>query len=44
MGAFTIPAEEYAQWQMGAGPRFDIAYLNAAGEQQHHKIDMAPGL
>ncbi|MFY9911343.1 MAG: hypothetical protein WCF22_00035 [Candidatus Sulfotelmatobacter sp.] len=44
VGAFTIPAEEYAQWQLGAGPRFDIAYLNAAGEQQHHKIDMAPGL
>ncbi len=44
VGTFTVPADEYAQWQKGAGPRFVIAYLNAAGEQRHHIIDMAPGL
>lgn len=44
VGTFIVPADEYAQWQLGAGPRFDIAYLNVAGEQLHHKIDMVPGL
>jgi hypothetical protein len=42
VGTFTIPANEYAQWKKGAGPRFVIAYLNAAGEQQSFRIDMAP--
>lgn len=42
MGTFTIPANEYAQWKKGAGPRFAIAYQNAAGEQQSFRIDMAP--
>jgi hypothetical protein len=44
VGTFTIPADEYAQWQKGAGPRFVIAYQNASGEQQLYRIDMAPGL
>jgi hypothetical protein len=44
VGTFTIPNDEYAQWQMGAGPRFVIEYQNAAGEQQHHRIDMEPAL
>jgi hypothetical protein len=39
---FTIPADEYAQWKAGAGPRFVIAYLDAAGEQQNLRIDTAP--
>lgn len=41
-GTFTIPADEYAQWKKGAGPRFVIAYQNAAGEQQSLRIDAAP--
>jgi hypothetical protein len=44
VGTFTVPADEYAQWQKGAGPRFVIAYQNAAGEQQLHNVDMVPGL
>jgi hypothetical protein len=44
VGTFTIPADEYAQWEKGAGPRFVIAYQNAAGQQQYRKIDMEPGL
>jgi hypothetical protein len=44
VGTFTIPAAEYAQWQKGAGPRFVIAYQNAAGEQQSNRIDMEPAL
>lgn len=44
VGTFTIPTDEYAQWQKGAGPRFVIAYQNTAGELLHHNIDMAPGL
>jgi len=42
VGTFTIPADEYAQWKKGAGPRFVIAYQNAAGEQQSFRIDTAP--
>lgn len=42
VGTFTIPADEYAQWKKGAGPRFVIAYQDAAGEQQSFRIDMAP--
>lgn len=42
VGTFTIPAAEYAQWKKGAGPRFVIAYQDAAGEQQSFRIDMAP--
>jgi hypothetical protein len=42
VGTFTIPADEYAQWKKGAGPRFVIVYQDAAGEQQSFKIDMAP--
>jgi hypothetical protein len=44
VGTFTIPSDEYAQWQKGAGPRFVIAYQNAAGQEQHQNIDMVPGL
>ena len=40
--AFTIPADEYAQWKKGAGPRFVIAYQDATGEQQNFRIDTAP--
>jgi len=42
VGTFTIPADEYAQWKKGAGPRFVIAYQDAAGDQQSFRIDMAP--
>ena len=42
VGTFTIPADEYAQWKKGAGPRFVIAYQDAAGEQQSFRIDMVP--
>jgi len=42
VGTFTIPNNEYAQWKKGAGPRFVIAYLNAAGAEQSFRIDMAP--
>jgi len=42
VGTFTIPRDEYAQWKLGAGPRFVIAYPNAAGEQQSFRIDMVP--
>jgi hypothetical protein len=42
VGSFRIPADEYAQWQKGAGPRFVIAYANAAGEQQSFTVDTAP--
>src|ERR1700683_3955372 len=42
LGTFTIPADEYAQWHKGAGPRFVIAYEDAAGEHQSFRIDMQP--
>jgi hypothetical protein len=42
VGTFTIPADEYAQWKKGAGPRFVIAYQDPAGEQQSVRIDTAP--
>lgn len=42
VGTFTIPTDEYAQWKKGAGPRFVIAYQNAAGEQQNLRIDASP--
>jgi len=42
VGTFTIPADEYEQWKKGAGPRFVIAYQNAAGERQSLRIDTAP--
>ncbi len=44
VGSFRIPADEYAQWQKGAGPRFVIAYQDAAGEQQSFRVDTAPAL
>ncbi len=42
VGNFRIPEDEYEQWKKGAGPRFVIAYQDAAGEQQTFRIDMAP--
>ena len=42
VGTFTIPADEYAQWKKGAGPRFVIAYEDADGGQQSFRIDMIP--
>jgi len=42
VGNFRIPSDEYEQWKMGAGPRFVIAYQDAAGEAQSFRIDMAP--
>src|SRR5580658_4204896 len=42
VGTFSIPADEYENWKKGAGPRFVIAYLDAAGEQQNFRIDTAP--
>jgi hypothetical protein len=42
VGSFSIPADEYENWKKGAGPRFVIAYQDAAGDQQSFRIDMAP--
>jgi hypothetical protein len=42
VGTFAIPADEYAQWKKGAGPRFVIAYEDTAGEQQSFRVDMIP--
>ncbi len=39
---FTIPADEYENWKKGAGPRFVIAYQDAAGEQHTMTVDTAP--
>ena len=42
VGTFRIPGEEYALWKKQTGPRFVIAYQDAAGEQQNFRIDMIP--
>lgn len=41
VGTFTIPAGEYERWRRG-GPNFVIDYQNAAGEQRHERVALAP--
>lgn len=41
IGTFTIPAQEYAQWNK-AGASFTIAYRDASGVQRQQRITLAP--
>jgi hypothetical protein len=41
-GTFTVPLLEYQQWQRGAMPNMIISYTNAAGQQVHDHVELAP--
>jgi hypothetical protein len=41
VGIFTIPSQEYEQWQLGV-PNFVIYYRDASGERRHERIALAP--
>jgi hypothetical protein len=41
VGKFTIPVEEYGQWQRGV-PNFVIYYRDPAGKRRHERIALTP--